>query len=476
MQPNGAAPPFHARQVAGQAIKAVLVIPLLVLLALLSGCALLDRGADLTSRAFAEMSGRDTTPVGDPLYLQLQLALLSDTAVTQILQKTETPLEAVDDLNRRAALLGIRLDYAAAMWNAASGPSPYANAIDMLLTLTVGRRQLERSPLAHALGESLRPTLAVLRSAQGDVERLVRNFLTPAEFSALDQAIQEAEESHVLGQRPGIVDLQHLLASSRVAKSGGGGAFTNLFGILGLNPFAGLDPATREIAESRQFGERLLFTVQRMPVLLRLNAELLATQVAADLDLDRAQASLDRATTAMQRVAQTTAQLPDRLSAERAQLVADMRAEAERLGTLAHDYRGLFDAATTTAGTANQALLTFAGMMQRLESEKSEPSVPSRPFDVTEYAETAHRIGEASVHLSELLSNVHETLDAPGLTRLTPEVEALLVGAEERVQRWLYTAFALACGLIVCVGIAVILTVWVLRSLRGQPALRTDSA
>ena len=119
-------------------------------------------------------------------------------------------------------------------------------------------------------------------------------------------------------------------------------------------------------------------------------------------------------------MAQTAAQLPDRLSAERAQLVADVRAEAERLGTLAHDYRGLFDAATTTAGTANQALQTFAGVMQRFESEESQPSVPSRPFDVTEYAETAHRISAAAVNLSELLSNVHETLDAPGLTRLTP--------------------------------------------------------
>ncbi|MGH8896189.1 MAG: hypothetical protein ACRDZ4_03990, partial [Egibacteraceae bacterium] len=301
-------------------------------------------------------------------------------------------MDAVEDPKRRAALLEIRLDYAAALWNAASGPSPYANAIDMLLTLTLGRGQLERSPLAHVLGESLRPTLAVLRSAQRDVERLVRSFLTPAEFSALDQAIQKAEESHVLGQQLGIVDLQHLLTSSGVAKSGGGGAFTNLFGILGLNPFAGLDPATREIAESRQFGERLLFSVQRMPVLLRLNAELLATQVAADLDLDRAQASLDRATTAMEQVAETAARLPDRLSAERAQLVADVRTEAERLGTLAHDYRGLFDAATTTAGTANQALQTFAGVMQRFESEEGQPSVPSRPFDVTEYAKTAHRI------------------------------------------------------------------------------------
>lgn len=448
------------------------MIPVLVLLALLSGCALVDRAADLTSPAFAGVTGRKTTPVGDPLSLHLQLALLSDRVVTHIVQATEAPLDAVDDPNRRAALLRIRLDYASAMWNAASGPNPYANAIDMLLTLTVGRRRLERSSLAHALGESLRPILAVLRSAESDVERLVRGFLTPAELSALDQAIREAEESQIEGQRLDIVDLSELLSSSRVASSGGGRGSTNLFSILGLDPFAGLDPATREIAESRQFGERLLFTVQRMPVLLRLNAELLATQVAADLDLDRAQASLDRATSAMEQVAETAAGLPDRLSAERAQIVADVRTEAERLGTLARDYRGLFDAATTTAGTADQALQTFAGVMQRFESQSGQPSAPSRPFSITEYAQTASRISEAAVNLSGLLSRVRETLDSPSATRLTPELEALLAGAEDRGRRWLYTAFALGCGLIVCAALAVIVTVWVLRTLRERPTLQ----
>ncbi len=115
----------------------------------------------------------------------------------------------------------------------------------MLLTLTVGRRQLEQSPLANALGESLQPTLAVLRSAQEDVERLVRGFLTPAEFSALGQAIQEAEESHIAERRLDIVDLKQLLTSSRIASSGGGGASTKLFSVLGLDPFAATGQVSR---------------------------------------------------------------------------------------------------------------------------------------------------------------------------------------------------------------------------------------
>jgi hypothetical protein len=97
------------------------VTPVLVLLALLSGCALVDGAADLTNRAVAGAAGRETTPVGDPLSFHLQLALLSDRVVTQIVQEAETPLDAVDDPNRRAALLRLRLGYASAMWNAASG-------------------------------------------------------------------------------------------------------------------------------------------------------------------------------------------------------------------------------------------------------------------------------------------------------------------------------------------------------------------
>jgi hypothetical protein len=97
------------------------VTPVLVLLALLSGCALVDGAADLTNRAVAGAAGRETTPVGNPLSFHLQLALLSDRVVTQIVQEAETPLDAVDDPNRRAALLRLRLGYASAMWNAASG-------------------------------------------------------------------------------------------------------------------------------------------------------------------------------------------------------------------------------------------------------------------------------------------------------------------------------------------------------------------
>jgi hypothetical protein len=96
------------------------VIPVLVLLALLSGCALVDGAADLTNRAVAGVAGRETTPVGDPLSSP-PAPLLSDRVVTQIVQEAETPLDAVDDPNRRAVLLRLRLGYASAMWNAASG-------------------------------------------------------------------------------------------------------------------------------------------------------------------------------------------------------------------------------------------------------------------------------------------------------------------------------------------------------------------
>ncbi|MGH8627650.1 MAG: hypothetical protein ACREYC_21055 [Gammaproteobacteria bacterium] len=88
---------------------------------MLSGCALVDGAADLTNCAVAGAAGRETTPVGDPSLSISSSPCFSDRVVTQIVQEAETPLDAVDDPNRRAALLRLRLGYASAMWNAASG-------------------------------------------------------------------------------------------------------------------------------------------------------------------------------------------------------------------------------------------------------------------------------------------------------------------------------------------------------------------
>ena len=445
------------------------LIRLLLVLVLLPGCALVDRAAHFTGRTVDRLVGREPpAPLRDPLYLHLQLAMLSDYVVTQLVQHTEEPLSAAKEARQRQMLLQLRLDYASAVWNAASGPNPYANAIDLLVTFAIGQKQLERSVVADVLGPALRPTLGVLQSAQHDTEKLVRSFLDPAQYQALQEAIARQGDTGTEGHGLGTIDLEKLLGAAGIASSGAGGP-TSLLGILGMDPFAGLDPATREIGESRQFGERLLFNLQRLPFLIRLNGELLANDVARELGLDRMLASLERASTAMTQAAQTASAFPDQLDQQRVRLVSDLRSEADRLGTLAREYRGAFEAASTTAATADQAFQTFGSVMARFETAGGQTQ-PARPFDITEYSRTAATIGETAASLSMLLGQVERTLDSPGVAHVSPQLAAALDDADERGRRLLYTAFALAAGLILLASLAVIVTATILRHQRVRHA------
>ena len=50
----------------------------------------------------------------------------------------------------------------------------------------------------------------------------------------------------------------------------------SVFSLLKVDPLAGMDPAVREIAQTRMFAERALFVTQKMPMLLRWQTELLS--------------------------------------------------------------------------------------------------------------------------------------------------------------------------------------------------------
>jgi len=432
-----------------------------------SGCGVMTRAGQLVRRVIP--IGAKPEPDREPLYLALELAALSDSVVNHVLDLTETALLEAADPEGRARLLRLRLDFAQAMWDGASGPNPYANVVDLWVGLAVAQRKLERPEVGEALGSTLPEVREVLASSEVRVRTMARGFLPAEGFQALVDTIDARDEAAAT-ESVSSIDLQALLSSAERRQKIGP---RSLFGILGVDPFASLDPATREIAESRQFAERLLFSIQRMPVLLRLNVAIGSHEIARDLGVDRALASLDVASRAMDRVARAAASLPSDLGTERARLVADVRAEADRLGTLARDYRGTFEAATATAATVNQALQTFDTLAQRLRSREPSPSsTPSRPFDITEYAQAAARVSDAAVNLTDLLGRLEGTLDSPAVGRLAPEAGAVLADAERRGRAWLYTAFALGCGLIAFACLATVATVWIVR--RPPPA-RVDS-
>ena len=439
------------------------MIRLLLVVVLASGCTLFHGAARIGGRAFDRLTGRTTSEAasGEPLNVQLQIGMLSDYVATQIVQQTEAPLSAAKEPNEREQLLRLRLDWASAVWGAVSGPSPYANAIDMLVTIAVGRRQLEHSSVARLLGSSLPPLLDALTRAEHDATVLVQRFVGAEDYRIIRDAIETKGDTSLEGRALADIDVQKLLGVAAAGPAPGAQP-TNLFRILGMDPFSGLDPTTREIAQSRQFGERVLFNLQRLPILLRMNGELLINDAFRDLGVDRALSSMEQASDSIALAARVASALPDRLAAERAQLMADVTARADQLGALAHDYRRAFNAVTRGANAANQTLETLGDVVDRVQSRDGQGR-ESRPFDITEYSETASRINEAAVSLTALLARVDQSLESPALARVSPQAAAVLESADARGRRLLYTAFALGCALIVVASLAVLTTTAIIR-------------
>ena len=170
--------------------------------------------------------------------------------------------------------------------------------------------------------------------------------------------------------------------------------------LLAIDPFGGLDPATREIAETRQFGERLLFALQRLPLVVRLNAEVLANEAARELEVERLIASLEHASAGIAQIAATASALPDRLKAE-------LNADSDQLGGLAGHLRSTFEAATAAAGATNQVLQTYGALSERRRARRG------KPFDINEYSRTAASIGDAATNVIGMLGQMEKTVDSP---------------------------------------------------------------
>jgi hypothetical protein len=104
---------------------------LLLVLVLAAGCASIGR-ADRSAgqqRATLVSGSSNESAARELISLQPELAVVSDSVVTHLLQVTWPPLLAAKDVSERRLLLGMRLYYTSLLWNAASGPNPQANAI-----------------------------------------------------------------------------------------------------------------------------------------------------------------------------------------------------------------------------------------------------------------------------------------------------------------------------------------------------------
>ena len=211
----------------------------------------------------------------------------------------------------------------------------------------------------------------------------------------------------------------------------------SLFGLIGLDPLGNLDPAVREIEQTRQLAERAIYYLQRAPNLLDMQVERLAYQLAVMPETKQTLASVDRVSLAAESLGELSADAPAILARERhaiiAELTAALHSEQDRMQELLVELHDVLKAGAQTSDSVGATVVALDAFVARFQPKDVEPAAdatPRRPFDITDYARTAHELAATAQSMQALL--VQLDASSAGVERLA---NASTQGLREVVDR-----------------------------------------
>lgn len=393
-------------------------VPLLSMAILLgaSGCSLIETTVDLPVRAVKAVlpGGVETEPV-DPVDLQEDMLRFADNFVTSTsgaierLQRDGKPIP-------REESLSIKITLATDVYGLASGSNALANLVSLTVLASGARWRVQDYWLPKVYGLSAEHMLKTLETRESEIWAIAQRVLSPSMQTELRQSINEWHKTS--GSPEGELEA---FASTRLVsdvtqhseKQKNSLMPSSVFALLDIDPLSGLDPATRELTETRLFAERALFMGQRMPIVMQWQMELLSLRAMAAPEVKEMITGTSQIGSAADRLSLTMEKLPSQISTEREKVLLALKTEKEGLTDLSRSFTQTLSEGGKMATSTQQALGTFDGVLTHIEKWPSDPNSP--PFDIKDYATTALEINRMSQRLTETLKMLQTTLN-PALT------------------------------------------------------------
>ncbi|MGO9037369.1 MAG: hypothetical protein ACLPX1_05005 [Steroidobacteraceae bacterium] len=328
---------------------------------------------------------------------------------------------STDNAEDRLAAQEWLLSQTTAAYIIASGPSPVVNTVDMIVLAMLSRLVIDEAWVKERFGEPAVPVSHAYQRLEPLALTLAQGVLTPAQLADLQKVVVEwhAENPHI--NAIAYVRFSHITNTLSQSTPGASGTPSGLFVLLGLDPFSSLDPAVREIAQTRELGERTVFYAQRLPNLVDMQVERLAYEFATMPETKRLLANADSIAAAAGATGSVVGELPGLIDREREaairQFMEALTVETGHTRDLVVQLRGALEAGTATSNSLNTTIHSFDQLVAGFEKPKAGgPSqTPGRPFDITEYTAAAAEIGRAAHDLEGLIA---------GIERGTPALDA----------------------------------------------------
>lgn len=403
----------------------------LVTVLFVTGCRVVQRTAELPGKTVSMVTqgGKAGPARVDPVEVQQTLLRFADGYATRM-------VVGVDKLRHRtgtfepAEVLKWKIALASETCTIASGPNAFANMLDMTIFVTVTRLALEEHWQPRVFGDSAQPMLESCRNAEGEIWRFAATVLSPAQQTELRQAIEAWHRQNP--QPESVLAARALSFASRVTEVSKVGATKpgSVFGLLGVDPLAGMDPAVREIAQTRMFAERALYVTQKTPAILRWQMELLSLNALALPAVQQLVTNSSQLTASVESFARVADQLPklvndqreaairqvfDGLASERTNLVATLAADDMKLRATLVELRQTLQAGSELMRSSEATVKSLDVLMARFDlGTNVSPSVTAstngRPFDILDYATTAKEITATIKELNTTISSLDQAL------------------------------------------------------------------
>ena len=415
--------------------------------------------------------GKGTT---DPVLVQENVLRFADGYLTRVvvgLERLAAGPEGID----RAKVLKWKIGLASETCSIATGPNSYANLLDMVVFVTVTRMTLEEQWQQRAAVASAEPLITSCRNAEAEVWQLAAAILTANQLAELHTAVDSWRAQNQLPED--LLAARALSYTDRIAEADRSGKSKSLpssvFALLRVDPLAGIDPAVREISQTRLLAERALFLTQKMPIIVRWQIELLGLN-ASDLPaVQQLVANSTRISNTADRFANVAEKLPAQISNERAELLKGLEAQEKELTPLAGEVRQALTA-LNTAVISTDALMKRFGVGEPRPPGPAKP--PGEPFRIQDYTAMAAQLEATARQLNQLVVSLNQTAAPDNLSRLSAQVAPAVQAAQTSGKAVVDYAFWKGVLLVVVILAAALLYRFIVPYLQAKARAKSGAA
>jgi hypothetical protein len=266
-----------------------------------------------------------------PEQLQSEVMSFADTYVSLATQ-------SLDDLKNRTTrpevadwALENKLAAALAVYTNATGPNEVTNLLDMLVFVDLKRSAVENHWIPVLLHDEGQGVLAAARKGDALAWEMAARALTPDQVDEMHKLIDQWRADN-----PDQYYLTHIRFSEFAAarqitrNSPQAKQPSNLFSLLYLDPMANLDPVAQEMQSYRELAERLIFLMERTPLVIGWETELVSRRAIAAPQIKDFVNNTAKLADAAAQFADASAKYPQDLSAERRAAVAQIADEVTK--------------------------------------------------------------------------------------------------------------------------------------------------